>query len=342
MRTLVAVALATLVACAGTGPNLSTKEGYRLLAQDKPTEALAEFERLKALAPENKEIRLGVGSAHFALAKQALKEKNEETYIAELARAQDEALRAIELDPEFAGAHNLLGIIAAYRSDLDAAQQSFELARRLEPLDYSYYLNLAEVNVYRGNLVIARRYLLKARERGAPDVLVEYNETLAAWRSGDYVEARDIFDDIVELNPQAAKALIEDLGGSTEEGKPATFEQLAQGCCQQSSCGPFMKSPCTEMKQQVASRIEKEETRKKELEMEADRAQRAAAVNDRLRELQIEVEDLGGGPPPDPSEVKEEEKAEKAAAKKAKPKAKPKTAPKTQPKSKTTPTSPEP
>jgi tetratricopeptide (TPR) repeat protein len=133
MRTLVAVALATLVACAGTGPNLSTKEGYRLLAQDKPSEALAEFERLKALAPENKEIRLGVGSAHFALAKQALNEKNEETYIAELARAQDEALRAIELDPEFAGAHNLLGIIAAYRSDLDAAQQSFELARRLEP-----------------------------------------------------------------------------------------------------------------------------------------------------------------------------------------------------------------
>jgi tetratricopeptide (TPR) repeat protein len=317
-------ALAALLACAGgPGARISTKEGERLLAQDKPTEALAEFERLKALAPENKEVRLGAGFAHFDLAEKALKDKDEDTYVTELGRAQDEALRAIELDPEYAAAHNLLGVIAAYRSDLDAAQQSFELARRLEPLEPNYYLNLAEVNVYRGKMVIARRYLVKARERGAPAALIEYNETLAAWREGDYVEARDIFEDIVELNPQFAKELT---GGA----EAPTFEQLTEHCCKQSSCGPFMKAPCAEMKQQVTERVEKEETRRQEVQMEVDRAKRARAVNERLRQLQIEVEDLDNGLPPDADEVKEEQKA--APKSKAKPKAKPKTAPKTAPK----------
>ncbi len=322
---LITVAFALLLACAGTGPNVSVKEGYRLLAQDKPEEALAEFERLKQLAPENKEVRLGAGRAHFALAEKALKEKNEDVYVTELARAQDEALRAVELDPEFADAHNVLGVIAAFRSDLDGAQKSFELARRLEPLNPTYYLNLAEVNVYRGKMVVARRYLAKARERGAPAALIEYNETLAAWREGDYVEARDIFDDIVELNPQAAKQMVGALGGNGEGGEPPTFDQLAEYCCKQSSCGPFMKAPCADMKQQVQERIQSEETRRKEIQMEAELAKRAAAVNDRLKQLQIEVEDLDSGLPPDPSEVKDEQKP--ASKTKAKPKSKPKAKP---------------
>lgn len=325
---LVAVVFATLLACAGgSGPNVSVKEGYRLLSQDKPEEALAEFERLKKLAPENKEVRLGAGAAHFDLAKKALKEKNEETYVAELSLSQDEALRAVELDPEFAAAHNLLGVIAAYRSDLNAAQQSFELARRLEPLSYTYYLNLAEVNVYRGKMVIARRYMDKARERGAPAAMIEYTQTLAAWREGDYVEARDIFDDIVELNPAYAKELT---GGA----EAPSFEQMTEQCCKDSSCGPFMKSSCTEMKQQVAERVLSEETRRKEIQMEVDRAKRAGAVNDRLRQLQIEVEGLDTGIPADASEAKEgaEKPAKSTTKPKAKPKAKPKTSSTTAPK----------
>ena len=321
-----AVALAALLACAGSGPRISTKEGYRLLAQDMPTEALAEFERLKALAPENKEVRLAVGRAHFSLAEKALKEKNEELYVTELSRSQDEALRAIELDPEYAEAHNLLGVIAAYRTDLDAAQESFELARRLEPLNATYYLNLAEVSVYRGKMVIARRYLVKARERGAPLPYIELNEALAAWREGDYVEARDIFDDILELNPEIAKTAF----GGTDI---TSFEQLAEQCCKQTSCGPFMKAPCADMKQQVAERAITEETRRKELQMEADRAKRAGAVNERLRQLQIEVDDLESGPPPDPNEAKDEDAAKPATKAKPKPKAKPRssTTPATKP-----------
>jgi tetratricopeptide (TPR) repeat protein len=319
VHSALAVAFAALLlACAGGGPNLSTKEGERLLAQNMPKEALAEFERLKAIAPEKKEIRFGAAAAHFDLAEAALKEKNEETYVAELAKAQDEALRAIELDPEYAAAHNMLGVISAYRSDLDAAQKSFELARRLEPLNPTFYLNLAEVNVYRGKMVIARRYLVKARERGAPAPLIEMNEVLAAWREGDFVEARDIFDDIVELNPQLAKQLT----GTEDQEEVPTFDDVAEHCCSQSSCGPFMKSACTAMKQQVAERIQNEETRRKEVQMEADRAKRADAVNDRLKELQIEVDDLDNGLPPDPKEVQEEQKGKSKTSTKPKPKSK--------------------
>jgi len=331
-----ALLLAMVVACAGGGPNLSTKEGERMLAKGMNKEAVAEFERLKALAPEKKEVRLGLGSAHFGLAEAALKAGDEETYISELATAQNETLRAIELNPEYAAAHNLLGVISASRSDLDAAQESFELARRLEPLNPTYYLNLAEVSVYRGRMTLARRYLVKARERGAPAPLIEINEVLAAWREGDYVEARDIFDDIVELNPQYANSLFdepngqskEDANGQSKEGAPArvkTFEDFAQNCCKQNSCGPFMKAPCQQMKQQVAERTLREETRKKELQMEAERQKRSGQVSDRLRELQIEVDDLDSGPPPEAGDKEE------AAPAKSKTKAKTPSKTKTQP-----------
>jgi tetratricopeptide (TPR) repeat protein len=304
-----------LVACAGSGPRISTKAGERLLQQGKHAEALAEFENLKTQAPENKEVRLGLGSAHFGLAEAALKSGDEATYVAELAKAQDEALRAIELDPEYAGAHNLLGIISAYRSDLDAAQESFELARRLDPLNPFYYLNLAEVSVYRGRLTMARRYLVKARQRGAPTPLIEMNEVLAAWREGDYIEARDIFDDVLELNPQVAKTW----NGGAEI---TSFEAMAQHCCSQVSCGPFMKSSCQDMKQQVAERTLAEETRRKEVQMELDREKRAGAARERLRELQIEVDDLDSGPPPEPGEETDGDKATSSKSKtgKAKPK----------------------
>jgi tetratricopeptide (TPR) repeat protein len=321
-QAMVAVLALVLVACAGSGPRISTKEGQRLLQQGKHAEALAEFENLKKQAPENKEVRLGLGSAHFGLAEAALKAGDEATYIAELARSQDEALRAIELDPEYAAAHNLLGVISAYRSDLDAAQESFELARRLDPLNPLYYLNLAEVSVYRGKMVMARRYLAKARERGAPLPLIEMNMVLAAWREGDYVEARDIFDDVLELNPQVAKTW----NGGTEI---TSFESMAQHCCEQVSCGPFMKSSCQEMKQTVAERTLKEETLRKEVQMELDREKRSAQARERLRDLQIEVDDLDSGIPAAGDEGEDGAKAKPSSKSKAKPKTSTTTRPKT-------------
>ena len=51
------------------------------------------------------------------------------------ARAREAALRALEIDPEFARAHASLGSIAIFQSDLAAAAEHFQRALELDPAD---------------------------------------------------------------------------------------------------------------------------------------------------------------------------------------------------------------
>jgi len=288
-RVLWTLAAALCLACASSGPNTDTRPAAKLLAQGKITEAQAEYERLKQIAPDQEDIRVGLGYVHFELAKQALTAKDEEKYTAELQLAQDEALRAIDLAPESHRGHVVLGIISAYRGDLRAAQESFELARRLDPLQPVHYLNLAELNIYRGRVGLARRYIAKARKRNASPADVEMVEVLAAWRDKDYVEAKDIFEDVALLDPEVAANWN---GGQGIK----TFDDMTKFCCETIACGPYMKAACKDVQQQVAERTLKEETVRKEIAMELERQRRSKQTRDRLRALQIEVDDLDSGP----------------------------------------------
>jgi tetratricopeptide (TPR) repeat protein len=267
--------------------------------EGKYDEARPKYEEARDLAPDRPEIRFKLSNTYFELARKSLDEKKDEKAYAELlARAQEETLAGLELAPDSPRGHTQLGVIAAYRSDMDAARESFEIARQLDPVNPLHYLNLAEVSVYRGKLSQARRYLERGRRLGASPAQTEITELLAAWRAGDFVEAEDLFDNLKLLNPVVVK---------NQFGKDdiESFEQFTAGCCEEIACGPFMKPACEAAHQRVVERQLLKETMAEQNAMEKERRERMSKVYERLRELQIDVDekesevvDLGPEPPP--------------------------------------------
>jgi len=254
------------------------------MREGKTEEARTLMEATAKEAPENVNVRVGLASVYFDVFAKALAEKDEAKYREYLAKCQEEALKAVELDPDDARAHNLLGIVAIYRGDIDASRQSFNIARQLDPLSWVYYLNIAELEVYMGKLSRARRNIELARKFRAPPGDVELVETLAAWKRGDLVEARDTFDDVALLEPERARTW----NGATSI---ATFDDMAAHCCQLEFCGPYMKNACKRMDQEVAERKREIETVRKELELEAERSKRIQDVYRNRRDIEILVED---------------------------------------------------
>jgi Flp pilus assembly protein TadD len=63
--------------------------------------------------------------------------------------------RAIELDPNYADAYNLLGAIRGTAGDIGAARDAFRVSLRLDPRDAVTYVNLAQVELAAGQRDIA-------------------------------------------------------------------------------------------------------------------------------------------------------------------------------------------
>ena len=58
--------------------------------------------------------------------------------------------RAIELDPKYADAYNLLGAVRGTAGDIAAARAAFRTSLRLDPHDVVTYLNLAQLEMAAG------------------------------------------------------------------------------------------------------------------------------------------------------------------------------------------------
>jgi spermidine synthase len=63
--------------------------------------------------------------------------------------------RAIEMDPRYADAHNLLGAIYATAGDFAAGRDAFQTSLRLDPRDAITYVNLAQLEVAAGRRDVA-------------------------------------------------------------------------------------------------------------------------------------------------------------------------------------------
>jgi tetratricopeptide (TPR) repeat protein len=179
-----------------------------------------------------------------------------------------------------------MGIIAAYQSDLDGVLVSMKNARRLDPQNPIAYTNLAETYIYLGKISNARRYLKKARKMRAPPVIVEMNEVLAAWRTGDYTEARDLFDSAYGLDPEVVKVWNEAPVAEPIE----SFEDFTGFCCGHIACGPYMENACKKMNQDVRHRDVSAETARQELVLEMERRRALQEIYGDRRDLEIEVE----------------------------------------------------
>jgi Flp pilus assembly protein TadD len=63
--------------------------------------------------------------------------------------------RAIEIDPRYADAHNLLGAIYATAGDSGAGREAFRTSLRLDPRDAITYVNLAQLELADGQRDVA-------------------------------------------------------------------------------------------------------------------------------------------------------------------------------------------
>ena len=286
-RTAAIVAsLALLASCAG-GP--SKRAAEKDLEAGRLEPAIEQLEVLRAKRPDDAEVALDLGIAYFKRARVALDAGDDAAYLRDLALAQRHVLAAVELDPRSSQPHTWMGIISAYRSDLDATIESLKNAARLEPHHPVHYTNLAESYIYKGKLTRARRYLAKARKLGAPPVYIEMNEVLAAWRSGDYVEARDLFEIAYALNPDVVKVWNE-----APVAEPiSSFEEFSAFCCSHIACGPYMENACYEMKHEVRQRNVNAETMRQELVLEMERRRKLQDIYDKHRELDVVIEEPG-------------------------------------------------
>jgi len=202
-----------------------------------------------------------------------------------LAQAQRHLLDQVEREPEDAGAHNLLAILSAYRGDLDASRLSFRISERLDPRDPAPNLNLAEVSVYQDQLPEARRWLRRARDRGASEGESLLVEALLAWKQRDLVEARNRF----RLAKAAETGEVRTWNGARAI---ETFEDLAAHCCRLVFCGPHMVQACGDMSEAVAQQERDEATLLEELKLQMERTRRVREVYERRRELEVRVDDL--------------------------------------------------
>jgi tetratricopeptide (TPR) repeat protein len=282
----IVVGLAALLACASPG-GVSQREAERDLAAGRGDVAAQKLERARDAAPRSVEIRVDLAHAYYLQAREALEGGREADYATYIEKAQNELLTAAEIDPESSDVHLWMGIILAYQNDIHGAIDSFTNAKKLAPGVWVHTTNLAETWIYAGNVARARTLLDRARKQGAPPAVIEMNEVLAAWKQGDYVEARDIFDGVYALDPSVVRNWnVAPVGERIE-----SFGDFTKFCCDHVACGPYMANACKEMDLHVAERELQEETLRKELEMAAERRRRLKEIYDKRGDLEIKVED---------------------------------------------------
>ncbi len=275
------ILLGVLVACAAVGPSL------RQARQDEDPESAAQrLESLRARYPNDFEVRLELGVAYYKLARKALDEGREYDYTNYLGKSMAEVLEATRIEPESPSTHTWMGIITAYTDDLDGALASFKNARRLYQRGPVHHLNIAQIYIYMGDLNRAQHSVERARRLGARGAFVDIVESLAAWRRGDLVEARDLFDQAYGLNPEEVNNWDE----APVDEPIESFADFTAYCCGNHTCGPHMGKACQRMQLAVQKRELRDETLRQELVIEMERRRKLREIYEGRRDLQIEVE----------------------------------------------------
>ena len=280
------IALLTLAACAAATLGPSVRQARKDVEQGRPEAAVAKLESLRERSPHSFDVRLELGVAYYKLSRKALDADRQEDYTRYLARSLDEVLEAARIDPESPSPHTWMGIISAYQDDLESALGSFKNARKLAPRMSVHHLNIAQIYVYLGELGRARHSVEKSRRLGARGAFVDIVEALAAWRHGDLVEARDLFEQAYALDPEEVNTWDE-----APVDKPIeSFHDFTTYCCSNHTCGPHMGKACERMQLVVKERRLRDETLRQELVIEMERRRKLQEIYDERRDLQIEIE----------------------------------------------------
>ena len=285
---VLALALAAALSCSSTS-NRAIQEDVNKGDYDG---AAKKLEQRSQEDPDDFDTHMQLGEAYYLMARKAIDEGKQDKYIEYLHKAQAEYLAAARIEPDSPEPHTSLGIITAYEGDLNGSETAFRNALRLAMDDRriraggTYYSNLAHIAVYQGDLQKARRYLQKGDKTGAPPDEVARISVLLAWKANDMVEARDTFNGAAILSP----AFAETWDGAPLPKKMETFDDFAEACCKNPTCGPYMEHACARERQAVTRRQLDAETLKKQLEVERERRAKLKEIYERNKGLDIQIE----------------------------------------------------
>lgn len=286
IRIAVLATALTVVAGGCVGTTGVVRQAEEDMKAGRLDEAITALESAVASSPGSFEARNELGVAYYRRARKAIDEKRYDDYGDDLERALDQWIECLRIDPASPSPHTWMGIVAAYQGSIDSAEKDFRNAMRLAPQSWVSYTNLAQTLIYKGQLSQARHYLSKGERLGASPVVIELNLALAAWRSADLVEARDMFNSAYRTSPEEVN--IWDVAPVPEPIE--SFLDFTTYCCASPACGPYMEVACKQMSLEVKRRQVRDETVLRELRIEMERRRKLEEIYRGRRELEIEVE----------------------------------------------------
>ncbi len=274
--------LLLLASCAAQG---QLNQAEREVQAGNPERAVAILEAQRDLRPNSVEVHDALGAAYYRSARKALEEGRNADYGRDLESALDAWVESLRLDPESSGPHVMMAIVSLHQGRLEDSIVSLKNALRLSPRSPISQSNLAEAYVYQGDFRQARRFLAKARKGGLIPGVVEVIEALAAWKAGDMVEARDLFEAAHALNPEVVTSWNE----APISAPIHDFNDFTEFCCSDIACGPYMESACRRVHLEAKQRRVSDEIARKELLLEMERRRKLDAIYRERRDLKIEV-----------------------------------------------------
>jgi tetratricopeptide (TPR) repeat protein len=305
MLALLAALTLPLASCS-TAPSQSSVA--RDVKDGKLEDAAKKLEEIQKDDPDNYHTRMSLGDMYFALARKSLDEKDHAKYYEYLGSAQSNVLAAARLDPQSPEPHTKLGIISLYAGDLKGSEVAFYNALKLAMVeakryggsygngsgsgqgpqyggDGFYWSNLAQVEVFKGDLAAARRHLVKATKAHSPQSELDFVGILIAWKENDMVEARDIFNGAKLTSPQFATTW----DGAKLPKKMESFEDFAAACCANLSCGPYMEKACVRERLEVASRSAAGQVVAEKERIERERREKLREIYEKKSKKEVDV-----------------------------------------------------
>jgi len=171
------------------GPELPEAQvalGVVQLGRGRSVDALACFDRARALAPADDQIPLRIAAAYASLGRHADAEKMYDA--------------AIALRPNHWANYNAAGAHFLRRGDLERARAMFERVVELRPESDVGYNNLATVHLMAGE-PLAAEPLLRAALRIQPDAAGHANLGFVFYSTGRFADAAAAFQKAVAANP---------------------------------------------------------------------------------------------------------------------------------------------
>ena len=119
-----------------------------------------------------------------------------------LAEAQSAATRALHMDESLAGAHTVLGVIAAYGMHLPEAMRHFERAIELKPAETSAYTQLGRAYYCSERHREAQETMLKALSLDPLSMMIHTTVGDAYYYGRDYERSLVYYRKAIELDPR--------------------------------------------------------------------------------------------------------------------------------------------